>query len=203
AFDWIKYLTQIVPQYNISSIADIPCGDTYWQFGVREINTIAFYFGGDIASALIEKNQYLYQLHQNKLFQYWDIVQCELPTFSFRNITKQSFDLVIVRDAIQHMSIKNGLRAVKNVVLSGAKYFAVSSYPAPCVEKICAVRNIVDGGFYHNNINCPPFNFPINATIFKQPSHSQFKSEKDEFHMYKIDDILKQIVKQYDKACMA
>lgn len=71
---------------NIQSIADIPCGDTYWQFSIREMNTIQrLYFGGDIADYVIQRNRRLYATHRNKIFQKWDIVRCPLPTFTMKN----------------------------------------------------------------------------------------------------------------------
>lgn len=41
AFDWIHNLRGLFEKYNIQSMADIPCGDTYWQFAVKEINTLS------------------------------------------------------------------------------------------------------------------------------------------------------------------
>jgi hypothetical protein len=92
AFDWIVHLRSLVQTYSIRSIADIPCGDTYWQFSIKEINTIKeLYFGGDISTHVIESNRKFYQsAHKNKLFQYWDLVQCPLPTFTYRNLTQES-----------------------------------------------------------------------------------------------------------------
>ncbi|CAF4014508.1 unnamed protein product, partial [Rotaria sp. Silwood1] len=230
-YDWLRHLRTLFEHYSIRSIADIPCGDTYWQFSLREINTIEdLYFGGDISISVIKQNQKLYKSrHHNKIFQYWDLVNCPIPTYTYKNSTHEingnQFDLIIVRDAIQHMHIRNGLKAVRNVVMSGAKFFALSTYPpngkssAPntrsignneplpltptgCVNKnYCTDGAITDGGWYQNNINCYPFNFPLNKAILVQPSHAKFPMEHDEMHVYKIDDELKKIVQQYDKAC--
>ena len=232
AFDWIRHLRTFLKHYSIRSVADIPCGDTWWQFSLREMNTIEHvYFGGDISTQVIEQNQRLYgSRHRNKLFQYWDLVQCVPPTYRLRNVTHEikgnSFDLIIVRDAIQHMNIKNGLKAVRNVVNSGARFFALSTYPpngrssTPMTRSIgnnqslpitpsecegknyCTLGAIKDGDFYLNNINCPPFSFPLNRAILVQSSHEKFSIESDEIHIYPIDDHLKQIVKQYDQACL-
>ena len=231
AFDWLNHLRSLMEHHAIRSIADIPCGDTFWQFSLREINTIEqLYFGGDISTSVVKQNQKLYQsTHRNKLFQYWDLVNCPVPSFSYRNGTQQvkanRFDLVIVRDALQHMQINRGLKAVRNVILSGAKFFALSTYPpngqssaangrsigkndslpdkpADCGKiNYCRTGQIKDGDFYANNINCPPFNFPLNKAILVQKSHERFPHEHDEIHIYPIDDELRQIVAQYDKAC--
>jgi hypothetical protein len=123
------------------------------------------------------------------------------------------------------MHIKNALKAVQNVIRSGARYFALTTYPPngkasapnyrsietneplPSVpigcdqENYCRVGNIKDGDFYKNNINCYPFNFPLSKAILLQPSHEKFALEADEIHIYPIDDELKRIVDQYDQVC--
>jgi hypothetical protein len=157
-------------------------------------------------------------------------VNCPVPTYTYKNSTHElkgnHFDLIIVRDALQHMHIKNGLKAVRNVIMSGARFFALSTYPAnetssatntrslgknesllflpiECANKsYCALGGIKDGDFYQNNINCHPFNFPLNKAILVQPSHATFVNEQDQIHIYQIDDELKKIVEQYDKACL-
>ena len=135
AYDWIRHLRALFEHYSIRSVADIPCGDTWWQFSLREMNTLEeLYFGGDISVGVIKQNQRLYgSKHRNKLFQYWDLVRCPVPTYTYKNLTHEMkgnrFDLVIVRDALQHMHIKNGLKAVRNVINSGARFFALSTYP--------------------------------------------------------------------------
>ncbi|CAF0916972.1 unnamed protein product [Rotaria sordida] len=91
AFDWIRHLRSLFYHLPIRSVADVPCGDTYWQFSLQEINTIEqVYFGGDISRKVIEQNRRLYQSsHRNKIFQVWDIVRCPIPTFTFKNETHE------------------------------------------------------------------------------------------------------------------
>jgi hypothetical protein len=123
------------------------------------------------------------------------------------------------------MNIKNALKAVRNVIRSGAKFFALTTFPpneqssasnTRSIEKneslpsvpigcntkdYCVLGRIKEGDVYHNNINCHPFNFPLNKTILLQPSHAKFPQESDEIHIYEIDEELKKIVEEYDKAC--
>lgn len=203
AIDWISYLNSIIKQYQIRYVADIPCGDTNWQFASREMNTLPFYFGGDISTSIISRNQKLYANHLNKMFAFWDLVQCPIPRFSIKNSTGSSFnntfDLVIVRDAIQHMNILNALKAMRHIIKSGISYLAVSSYPSQPCANFCVIGNITDGESYANNMNCPPFNFP--APLIQALSHKTIKHEPDEFHLYKIDSQFIKISDSYDKAC--
>lgn len=104
AFDWIKLLRAFFQRFPVRSIADIPCGDTYWQFSLQEINAIEeLYFGGDISIRVIDHNQKLYQSkHYNKLFQYWDLVHCPVPTFTHRNSTHERKGKNLLIDYLSH-----------------------------------------------------------------------------------------------------
>jgi hypothetical protein len=188
ALDWITYLNFVIKKYQIRYVADIPCGDTNWQFSSRQMNTIPFYFGGDISAGVISQNQKHYHNHLNKMFLLWDLVQCSIPPFSIKNSTgffsNNTFDLIIVRDAIQHMNILNGLKVMKNIIKSGIPYFAVSSFPSQPCANFCRDGNISDGATYPNNMNCPPFSLPV--PLLRKPSHNTIKHEPDEFHLYMV-----------------
>ena len=125
------------------------------------------------------------------------------------------------------MHIRDGLKAIRHIVMSGAKYVALNSYPSSgnsrenltrssdrnilspnssfdCHrQNYCRLGAITTGRFYLNNINCYPFNFPSNKALLIQPSHRTFPMDHDEIHIYPIDDELKRIVEQYDRACLS
>lgn len=72
-----------------------------------------------------------YKMHANKFFIHWDLINCGLPqTFSnnFETKTVQNFDLVIIKDVIQHIPINGAKQMLKNVADSGARYLLVTSY---------------------------------------------------------------------------
>ena len=52
--------------------------------------------------------------HFNKMFLKWDLAGCDLPKFERAGIST-SFDLVHVRDVIQHIPLRQGCRALQNV----------------------------------------------------------------------------------------
>ena len=122
-------------QYNIRTVADLPCGDVAWQFSVPSINKAKAYFGGDISASVAKRNGEQYTSHLNKMFRHWDLIECGVPQVCLGS-SCTPFDMVITRDALQHMTVFDGLKAVKNIVSSGAKYFAVSSYPPETVDKM-------------------------------------------------------------------
>lgn len=106
AFETIVNLEPKLVELNISSIADVPSGDCGWQFSLPSINAAHAYFGGDITPHVAEENGRRFHSHNNKVFAFWDLVECALPRWSTTcDPTPRTFDLVIMRDVIQHMTI--------------------------------------------------------------------------------------------------
>ena len=97
--------------------------------------------------SVIQQNQKYYEAHCNKYFIHWDLVNCPIPTHFINKCQKtkivEHFDLMILKDVIQHVSAKDGQKMLKNIVSSGAKYLILSSYPCDKTkvimshEKIC------------------------------------------------------------------
>ena len=192
--DTSMYLKEIIQNFNISSFADIPCGDVKWQFSATELNTMSVYFGGDISEIVIKANKENFKNHKNKLFQSWDLTKCKVPKYTISgNDDQLAFDMVMSRDVIQHLPLNEGLKFVKNVILSDIEYWAVTSYPS---EKN---GNITTGNWYENNLEIEPFNLPKENIVFKKKSHvtSKYK-EEDYFIVFKIDQNIKEIVQKYD-----
>ena len=140
----------------------MPSGDCGWQFALTTINSAQAYFGGDITPHVAEENAQRYHNHLNKVFAFWDLVACPLPRWHTTcDPTPRPFDIVIVRDVIQHMTINNAMRAIASIVQeSGAKYLAVMSYSDVRCSDQCKTAIPGDGGWYMNNLHCPPWNMP-------------------------------------------
>eukprot|EP00755_Sulcionema_specki_P017210 Sspe_Gene.1092::Locus_370_Transcript_2_2_Confidence_0.750_Length_2270::g.1092::m.1092 len=206
AFDTIIHLTKFMKEHNVTTIADIPCGDLGWQNSVRSINAATAYFGGDISynGDLMQEH---FKDHHNKVFRRWDFVQCGVPHWRTScDPTERPFEFVMTRDVMQHIPISEVQKAIARIVLdSGAKYLGVTSYnpkdgPAnhrsPTARRqFCQQGRIGDGGWVGNCLQCAPFNFPTPVYAFK--SHKTFPIEPDEFEIFAIDDKLKEIVRGY------
>lgn len=209
AFDWITGLTKFFNQNpELQTIADIPSGDMGWQMAVRHLNTAKLYFGGDIAKSVAVDNAKRYRAHENKILQHWDLYSCGVPKWSTTcNSTKNSFDVIMIRDALQHIAISKVQQILRKVILdSGAKWFITSSYPATDTLRTdpygCSTNENLfcskgampggDGGWYPIALDCAPFHLPSPA--FKTASHGTFKIENDFLYIYKIDDALKEAV---------
>ena len=81
---------------------------------------------------------------------------------------ENNFDLVHVRDVIQHMSLDQGVEFFCNVFNAGPKVLITTTYAKPLANK-----NIEEGGWYRNNLWLEPFSFPkINCTR-THPNHEE------------------------------
>jgi hypothetical protein len=199
AFETIVNLDPKFRELNITSIADIPSGDCGWQFALTTVNTAQAYFGGDITPHVAEENAERYKDHFNKVFAFWDLVECPIPRwYTSCNASPRAFDVIIVRDVIQHMPIHNAMRAVKSIVEeSETKYLAMTSFTKDsCVDQ-CQTSITEEGGFYHNNLHCTPWNIP--EPFFKFASHLHFPEEGDFMELYRVED-LKDIVAHWPES---
>ena len=67
--------------------------------------------------------------HNNKRFEFWDATECIFPRFiNGTTNTEQVFDLVHIRDVIQHLILDQGLKYFCNAFLSGVKVLVTTSH---------------------------------------------------------------------------
>jgi hypothetical protein len=84
-------------------------GDANWILDSYVTDTLPLYIGLDIVSAVIKVNQQRFSHHNNKRFMFWDATLFDFPKFynhSLGNNQVQSVDMIHVRDAIQHLTLK-------------------------------------------------------------------------------------------------
>ena len=201
AFETIVNLEPKFRELNITSIADVPSGDCGWQFALTTINAADAYFGGDITPHVAQENAKRFQKHLNKAFAFWDLVECPIPQWHTTcDSTPRHFDIVIVRDVIQHMTVNNAMKALKSIVeQSGASYIAVTSFSSVTCTDQCSAAILSDGGFYHNNLHCPPWNFP--QPFFKFKSHDFFPEEADYMELYRTADVKNSVAAWPETPC--
>jgi len=193
--EWIKALNTIITTEGISTVADFPCGDLFWQFGSRSLNIVDVYVCGDIAKEVIKINKRDYDQHGNKFFVDWDLTSCKLPTVvknKFQTQFIDHFDLVIIKHVIQHLPVHKGMKFLKNVVLSKPKFIMVTSHPCNILEDQSVLHKISAGGFFKQGMDCPPFNFPKPWKVI------QNLAAKDLIHIYKVDEKLTKLVQTWD-----
>jgi SAM-dependent methyltransferase len=124
-----RIMKRIIRDYNIKSIVDAGCGDITWiPVLLKELADEGIeitYTGCDITKFLIEKHKEKYKHHKNMSFLHLDLANGKLP----------KGDLVLCRDAIQHLLVKDGIKALKNISDSGSKYLLATTYIRQTPEK--------------------------------------------------------------------
>jgi len=124
-----------------------------WQPLIEGFNSTK-YVGYDIVPQLVARNIEHFRECKNMEFARHDFVNKPI------DITP---DLIICRDAIQHNTLKDGVRALANLEKSGAKYL-VTNWHTNTGRGMHIPANkhnfhVSVGGAYPIDVSCPPFNF--------------------------------------------
>jgi len=196
----LSFIERVIARHGIKTMLDVPCGDANWQFTSPHIDLIDTYVGLDVAEFPVRLNRRRFAHHTNKHFQRWDLVRCPLPWFRTtcapsgsppKAAAAQPFDLIITRDAIQHMPLKYAKKSVAHIATSGAKFLITTTYPNGKANK----PNMAPDAFQRSNLHLPPFDFP--TAIECVPSHPDapktgpLSAERDLLCLYSIDALLK------------
>lgn len=125
-------LPKIVEEFGISSILDAGCADAKWM------PDLPGYVGVDIIVEAIEMAR---DLHPERTYLCLDICSDDLPRC----------EAVLVRDALQHLSLRDGLTALQNFRRTGAKWLLASSHTDG------ENTDVPTGGWYASNLEAAPF----------------------------------------------
>ena len=109
-------LPQLLRQFGIKSLLDLPCGDFNWMQHV-DLQNIQ-YTGGDIVDSLVVQNQAKYRNAQ-RTFLHLDLLTDVLP----------DADCILVRDCLVHFSIAHIKQALANIKRSNITYLLTTSFP--------------------------------------------------------------------------
>jgi FkbM family methyltransferase len=177
----LQIIKDTIAKYKVTSMCDIPCGDVNWVLDSFETDSLPYYVGLDIVRPVIEVNKQRFAHHKNKQFHFWDAVSCTLPKLKKAGTEVVPFDLVHVRDVIQHMDVEQGIQFFCNVFKSGAKVLITTTYPSGDNPK---PGGFVEGEFYNNNLSKEPFSFPVSDSC--TPTHPT--DEGDDTCVYDLSE---------------
>ena len=158
-------LLNVINNYKIKSILDIPCGDMNWM---SKIKLYPKYTGMDISKSLIEYNKKNYSFMGD--FHVHDIVTTSLNKY---------YDLILSRDFLFHLSHENTLNVINNFKNSESTYLLTSTFPESKYN-----NKINDNGFFRINLQLEPFNFPEPIELFPEIENGKYLG------LWKLKDIL-------------
>ncbi|KAJ8298732.1 hypothetical protein KUTeg_022792 [Tegillarca granosa] len=173
-----KHLLEFISLYNISSMADFPCGGMVWTEvflkSVWEEKPYFTYIGMDITESVVKELQEKWKSNNRVAIQVADLASF-LPNIKA--------DFTLTRDALQHMSWKDSCLAINNLINLGdnVKYILIGTYPK-------SIRNydIKTGGYYSINVMKNPFNLPEPHFIFQERSEN---THQKYIYAFKMTDL--------------
>jgi hypothetical protein len=160
-------LKDLVKQYEIKSVVDIPCGDFHWMKEI--VFSFDSYIGGDIVEQCIKTNN---EEYGNKRIKFID--------FDLLNDSIPEADLLIVRDIIGHFPLEDGKKIVDNILRSNCKYVLSTTWAkktetgwTKCNSSEVDRQNegVEYGRFYPVNLMDDPFNFPEAEAYLEEDVH--------------------------------
>jgi len=110
-------LPKIIKKYKIKTLFDCPCGDMNYMSKILKRlkkNLKIKYVGGDIVKNLIINNRKKYPMYK---FIHFDIINDKIS----------KYDLIIVKDLLNHLSFNNIKEVLSNIKKSGSKYLLLNN----------------------------------------------------------------------------
>jgi SAM-dependent methyltransferase len=163
-------LTQVLKDFDVTTLLDIPCGDLYWMKDIEMANIS--YCGADIVKELIEYNIAVNR-KINRRFLHADINTSQLP----------NVDLIFCRDCLVHFSNKDIETARENIKRSGSKYLLTTTFPAHINS------NIVTGNWRPVNLQAKPFSFPPPVKVFNEKCTEDIRYKDKSLALWRISDL--------------
>ena len=151
-----EVIRQIFRSYKLHGLLDAPCGALEWTepflLGMREEDPLFRYHGVDVVAHVVEQNR------QRLLYDYCGFSTVDLAV----QAPPSGFDLILCRDALQHLSFRGIAGVLNSFARCDAPYLLVTSYkPAHSpwwrVHKRKDNRDIDTGGFFRNDLLSAPF----------------------------------------------
>lgn len=105
----VPELLALVDELGVRSVLDVACGDGFWMPDLPN------YLGIDVAPEAIRLAT---ERHPDRAYRIGDV----------RDLQLEAFDLVIFRDALQHLSFVDGQAALDAIRATGSTWLLASTY---------------------------------------------------------------------------
>ena len=126
----------LVERRGFASVLDAACGDGFWM------PDLPGYLGIDRSSIAIERSR---ALHPDRAYLVADV----------RDMDGPPFDLVILRDVVQHLTLEDGLAVVAAARRAG-RFLLASTYRGG--QNVgCDPARLLSGWAYDNDLEAAPF----------------------------------------------
>lgn len=142
-------LPGLVSELGIKSLLDAPCGDFNW---LSKVPIDIDYVGIDIVPEIVKSNIKKYG-SKSRTFVCADVTRSNLGRF----------DLILSRDFLVHLSLREALTALQAFVDSGSKYLLVTTF-----EQRESNRDILAGDWRPLNLRVAPFFLPAPLRLINE-----------------------------------
>jgi len=178
---------------------DAPCGGVHssWMNStlkkVKETIPCFSYMGVDVVSSVITKNHESFSQHSDWVhFSELDLSIYEQKSMSnffinrnksnneISSLPKNFFQLILSRDALQHLSYSAITGALRHYCSTNADWLLVGSYLLSAPDGRSKNKNINTGETFSINLLEPPFSFQNPVEIFPERSIGQYSDAKSE-----------------------
>ena len=150
-------LELLVHRHRVTRLLDAPCGGSRWWppllARIRTYVPCFEYLGMDVVPSVVSENAKKFADDPLTNYVVGELATVDLPT---------GFDLVLCRDALQHLPLLDGLAILENIARARPRLVAVGSYPK---EVGNPNKDVAVGGYFHVNVLLPPYNMsePMDA----------------------------------------
>lgn len=156
-----EIVLKIIKDYKINSVVDVACGDFIWMpLVLEQLKETLKYKGCDIVDNLVAQ-------HTEKFPQY------DFQSLDFVQETIPEGELIICRDALQHLPVKDIKMALNNFSNSGANYLLATTHIRRFGFR--NGRDIRSGRCRDRNLMVAPFNLPNPIVIYSEQYEKQDK----------------------------
>ena len=157
-----REINNLIFNYKVTRFIDAPCGAVHssWMkktvLEIKEKLPCFHYRGADVVQSVIDQNII-------KLSNYSSWMAFAQMDLSASTALLPKGDMILSRDALQHLSYDTAAKVLRTYCRSGSKYLLVGSYVENKVNEY-----IRDGDDYRINLLLEPFSFPAPLDIIRE-----------------------------------